>query len=246
MLARSLEQMAAMAAWTDRPEAAAWRERAARTRAAFGAAFVGADGLVGNGSHTSYILALRLGLVPPALRARAGARLAAEIARRGRLLTTGFLGTPLALDAIVDAGYPALAVELLLRTDYPSWGYMARRGATTIWERWNGDTGDVSMNSFNHYALGAVCSFLYRRVAGVEPIAPGFRRFRVAPLFDSRFPAAGATVKTASGTIEVAWRRRGGQVLLDLQVPGNSVAEVDLPGVRAAHGAGRHRFAVAG
>lgn len=239
MLARSLDQMARMAQWTGRPDAGDWRDRAGRTRRAFIARFVAADGRVGNGSHTGYILALRLGLVPEALRARVGERLAAEIVRRGRLLTTGFLGTPLALDALVDTGHAALAFDLLLRTDYPSWGYMVTRGATTTWERWNSDVGDVSMNSFNHYAFGAVCSFLYRRIGGIEPIEPGFRRFRVAPAIDPRFGTASTTLDSASGRIAVAWRRRGGRLSLDLTVPANSVAQVVLPGIDRLYGPGR-------
>ncbi|NYD90722.1 family 78 glycoside hydrolase catalytic domain [Sphingomonas melonis] len=244
MLARSLDQMAAMAAWTGRADAAAWQARAERTRAAFAAAFVTADGRVGNGSHTGYILALRLRLVPPGLHARVGQRLAAEIARRGGLLTTGFLGTPLALDALVDAGQATLAFDLLLRTAFPSWGYMVEHGATTIWERWNGDTGDVSMNSFNHYALGAVCAFLYRRLGGVEPVAPGFRHVRVAPLFDPRIASAGVTLDSASGRIVTSWRRERGEVTLDLTVPANTLAEVVLPGITVSRGSGDHRFTV--
>ncbi|GAA0662680.1 alpha-L-rhamnosidase [Sphingomonas insulae] len=244
MLARSLDQMATMAAWIGRADTRHWQAKAARTRAAFAQAFVAADGAVGNGSHTGYILALRLRLVPDVLRARAGQRLAREVDRRGRLLTTGFLGTPLGLDALADAGHDRLAFDLLLRTDYPSWGYMARQAATTIWERWNGDTGDVSMNSFNHYALGAVCSFLYRRIGGVEPVEPGFRRFRVAPLFDPRFASAGVSLDSASGRIETAWRRTGGQVTLDLAVPANTLAQVVLPGIDRTCRPGRHRLVV--
>ncbi|KQN73490.1 alpha-L-rhamnosidase [Sphingomonas sp. Leaf62] len=243
MLARSLDQMAQMAMWTGRADARQWHQKAARTRAAFMAAFVGADSTVGNGSHTGYILALRLGLVPDALRARAGERLAAEVIRRGRLLTTGFLGTPLALDALVDAGHAPLAFDLLLRTGYPSWGYMVTRGATTTWERWNSDVGDVSMNSFNHYAFGAVCSFLYRRIGGIEPIEPGFQRFRVAPVLDPRFRSATTSLDSASGRIVVAWRHDGRQALLDLTVPANTVAQVVLPGIDALYGSGRHRVA---
>lgn len=243
MLARSLDQMAQMAAWTGQADAGRWREKAARTRAAFIAAFVGADGRVGNGSHSGYILALRLGLVPDALRRRTGELLAAEVIRRGRLLTTGFLGTPLALDALVDAGHAALAFDLLLRTNYPSWGYMVTRGATTTWERWNSDVGDVSMNSFNHYAFGAVCSFLYRRIGGIEPIEPGFRRFRVAPVLDRRFRSATTSLDSASGRIVVAWRHDGSRVSLDVTVPANTVAHVVLPDVDALYGSGWHSLA---
>ncbi|HWT51531.1 MAG TPA: family 78 glycoside hydrolase catalytic domain, partial [Caulobacter sp.] len=243
MLARSVDQLAQMAAWTGRTsEAARWRRQAEETRAAFAKAYVRADGSVGNGSHTGYILALRLGLLPPGLRKPAGEKLAADIRRRGVLLSTGFLGTPLALDALADVGETRLAFDLLLRTDYPSWGYMVRRGATTTWERWNSDTGDVSMNSFNHYALGAVCAFLYRRVAGVEPTEPGFGRFRVAPLIDRRIGSAGATLDSARGRIETSWRVVGDRVNLTLRVPANSHAEVSLPGLRRTVGAGRYRF----
>nr|WP_294816442.1 alpha-L-rhamnosidase [uncultured Sphingomonas sp.] len=243
MLARSLDQMAHMAAWTGREaDASAWRHRAETTRTAFARAFVAADGIVGNGSHTGYILALRLDLVPKALRDEAGRRLAADIRRRGTLLSTGFLGTPLALDALVDIGETALAYDLLLRTDYPSWGYMVRRGATTTWERWNSDVGDVSMNSFNHYAFGAVCSFLYRRVGGVEPVEPGFRRFRIAPAFDPRIDSAGVSLRSASGPIRMQWVRDGRHIVARLEVPANTTAELVLPDLRRICRPGRYEF----
>ena len=243
MLARSVDQLAQMAAWTGRAsEADRWRAQHSRIRDAFAAAFVTSDGLVGNGSQCSYILALRLDLVPPALRAKAGALLAADIRSRGTLLSTGFLGTPLALDALADVGEGTLAWDLLLRSDFPSWGYMVRKGATTIWERWNGDTGDVAMNSFNHYALGAVCGFLYRRIAGIDPIEPGFAKFRVAPVFDPRIPRFGGKVDSIRGPIETRWNFRDGHAALDLVVPSNTTAEIIVQGTRRDVGAGHHQF----
>jgi alpha-L-rhamnosidase len=244
MLARSIDQLAQMASWTGRTaDAARWRAQHDRVRDAFASAFVKADGTVGNGSHCSYILALRLNLVPDALRARSGALLAADIRRRGTLLSTGFLGTPLALDALADIGEGKLAWDLLLRTDFPSWGYMVQHGATTIWERWNGDTGDVAMNSFNHYALGAVCGFLYRRVAGIDPIEPGFAKFRVAPVLDHRVAQFGGRVDSVRGRIETRWTYRAGRTVLDLTVPPNSSAEVLIPGGRRQIGPGDHQIA---
>jgi alpha-L-rhamnosidase len=232
-----------MAAWTGRSsDAERWRRQAQETRAAFARTFVRADGTVGNGSHTGYILALRLGLLPSDLRKPAGEKLAADIRRRGGLISTGFLGTPLALDALADVGETRLAFDLLLRTDYPSWGYMVRRGATTTWERWNSDVGDVSMNSFNHYAFGAVCSFLYRRVGGVEPVEPGFRRFRVAPALDPRIGAAGVSLDTASGPVRLKWVRDGGHIVTRLEVPANTVAELVLPRLHRICRPGRHEF----
>lgn len=243
MLARSLDQVAKMAQWSGRPsEGHRWRELAERTRAAFKRAFVAPDGTVGNGSHTGYILALRLSLVPEALRGASGRLLAASIHKRGKLLTTGFLGTPLALDALVDVGEHILAYDLLLRTEYPSWGYMIQRGATTMWERWNSDVGDVSMNSFNHYAFGAVSSFLYRRVAGIDPIEPGFRRFRVAPIFDPRIDGASVSLSSASGPIRVVWSRRRERIHLDLTSPPNSEAIIVLPGINKLVRSGTHSF----
>ncbi len=243
MLARSVDQLAKMAAWTGRSsEALRWRQQRELIRTAFASAFVGAEGTVGNGSHTGYILALRIGLIPQIQRKAAGEKLAADIRRRGALISTGFLGTPLALDALADAGHVRLAFDLLLRTEYPSWGYMVRRGATTTWERWNGDTGDVSMNSFNHYALGAVCGFLYRRVAGIEPIEPGYAQFRVAPLIDRRIQSAGATVDSVRGRIDTNWRVEGDNAILNLRVPANSRAEVVSPTSTRAVGPGDHTF----
>src|SRR3546814_4231676 len=127
-------------------------------------------------------------LVPPALRAAAADILAADIRARGMTLSTGFLGTPYLLDVLADAGKPDEVAGLLLQTGYPSWGYMVAKGATTMWERWNGDTGDLAMNSSNHYAFGAVVGFFYRRLAGIAPAAPGFRRIAARPLW---LPAVG-------------------------------------------------------
>lgn len=243
MLARSIDQVAKMAAWTGRDaEAAHWREAHGRVRSAFQRKFVKTDGTVGNGSQCSFIMALTLGLLTPTQHAAAGKLLAADIRQRGSLLSTGFLGTPLALDALASVGEEKLAWDLLLRNQYPSWGYMVERGATTIWERWNGDTGDVAMNSFNHYALGAVAAFLYRRVAGIEPTEPGFARFRVAALPDERIPSAGATLDTVRGRIETRWSRAAGRVSLEVSVPGNCIATVALPDGEAEAGPGRHRF----
>lgn len=195
----------------------------------FRTAFVAADGSVGNGSQTGYILALRYRLVPDALRAAAADRLVADIRRRGTLLSTGFLGTPGSLDVLCDVGHSRLAYDLLLRTEFPGWGYMIEKGATTIWERWNGDTGDVSMNSFNHYALGAICGFMFRRIAGIDATQPGFRAFRFKPEFDARVPRGGARYDSVMGTIRTRWERQADRFTLALTVPANVSAEVHLP-----------------
>ena len=222
---------AEMARASGRTGQAAWLDALHRRIAeAFRAAYVGADGRVGNGSQTGYILALHFGLVPPALRDAAGRRLADDIEARGGVLSTGFLGTPFSLDVLADIGRADLVYDLLLRTEFPSWGYMVAKGATTIWERWNGDVGDVAMNSFNHYALGAVAGFLFRRIAGIDAAAPGFSQILVRPVLDPRLRHAGADYDSVLGRISTDWRWTPGESFdLALTIPPNAAARVALP-----------------
>lgn len=226
-----------MAAATERhAEARIYEDRRRDIIAAFRKAFVGSDGTVGNGSQTGYVLALHLGLVGTELRAAAARKLCDDIRRRGNVLSTGFLGTPHALDVLADAGEVALVYDLLDRTDYPSWGYMISKGATTMWERWNSDTGDLAMNSFNHYAFGAIVGFLYRRIAGIDAMHPGFKRARIRPLVSGRLNQAGATYDSRSGRFRTDWSKNpDGSFELALAVPANSGAEVHLPAGRSGH-----------
>jgi alpha-L-rhamnosidase len=160
----------------------------------------------------------------------AGQRLAADIERRGVLLATGFLGTPNSLDVLADLGRSDLVYSLLLRTDYPSWGYMIRKGATTMWERWNGDVGDVQMNSYNHYAFGAVSGFLFRRIAGIDAGAPGFKEIVVRPVLDPRVRRGGGDYQSAMGMISTDWEQGpGGALRLAVEIPANATARIHLP-----------------
>jgi alpha-L-rhamnosidase len=231
MWKHSVDAMAEMALGSGRrPEAVRYQELSQRITAAFQQEFVRPDGSMGNGSQAGYILALWFGLVPDALRAAATGHLVADIRRRGTLLSTGFLGTPYSLDALVENGQDSLVYDLLLRTDFPSWGYMIRKDATTIWERWNGDVGDVAMNSFNHYALGAVTGFVFRRIAGIDPVRAGFLSFRFDPVLDSRVPRGGGDYDSILGRITTDWEMQpDGGFDLRLVVPTNSRAEVRIP-----------------
>ena len=229
------ELMTQMARATGRTAEA---ERYAKLRAdivaAFRKAFVRPDGGVGNDSQTSHILALRFGLLPDDLRAASVGRLGADIEKRGNRLSTGFLGTPYILDALADHGREATAVALLRQTAFPSWGYMVEKGATSMWERWNGDTGDVAMNSYNHYAFGAVAGFLYRRLAAIEPLTPGFEQIRIRPLNDARLPTGGGTYDSVMGRISTDWTRTAAGFELAVTIPPNARAEVHLPGSRVS------------
>ena len=229
--AESTAKLAQMAEAIGRAEeASSLRIRHAAIAAAFRRQFLNADGTIGNGSQTGYILPLRFGLLSPGARATAQARLVADIRRRGMVLSTGFLGTPHALDVLADAGYAEIVRALLERTTYPSWGYMVVKGATTMWERWNGDVGDISMNSFNHYALGAVVGFFYRHIAGIDAGAPGFRRIVIKPGFDLGLRSAGAQYESVAGTIATHWSLEDSSFELRLTVPCSTRAEVHVPG----------------
>lgn len=138
--------------------------------AAFRKAFVKPDGTVGNGSQTSYALAIAFNLLEERERNLAAEKLVADIRARDNHLTTGFVGTPHLMTALSETGHFDVAWDLFRQTTYPSWRYMIEKGATTIWERWNGDTGDPGMNSFNHYAFGSVGEWVDRYVAGIRDI----------------------------------------------------------------------------
>ncbi|MDX2276642.1 MAG: family 78 glycoside hydrolase catalytic domain [Hyphomonadaceae bacterium] len=230
MWANSTKLMIDMAAAIGRTEdAARYNELWSNIQRAFVAAFLSGDGVVGNGSQTGYVLALHFGLLPEAARAQAAEHLAADIRRRGDKLSTGFLGTPYILDALADHGHGDVAWSLLLQTDYPSWGYMLRKGATTMWERWNSDVGDVSMNSYNHYAFGAVVGFMFRRVAGIAPGEPGFKTVLIDPLLDPRVTRGGADYESVRGRISTRWRRSSERLNLDVEIPANANARIKIP-----------------
>ncbi|MEU4156472.1 family 78 glycoside hydrolase catalytic domain [Actinoplanes sp. NPDC026670] len=233
--------------------------RATAVAGAFADAYLTADGRIQGDSQTAYVLALSFDLVPAALRDAAGKRLAERVASRGYHLSTGFLGTPDLLPALSDTGNLDIAYRLLTNRDYPSWGYEIARGATTIWERWDsikpdGTFGDVSMNSFNHYAYGAVGDWMYRTIGGIRPddSAPGYRHVTIAPKPGGGLTSARATYLSRYGRFVSDWKLdTAGQMSLNVTVPGNTTATVEIPaasrwavteGGRPAAGADGVRF----
>ena len=168
-------------------DAAKYAELLARIKDAFRREFVTGTARVGENTQTAYVLALHFDLLPEAQRAGAAARLAREIRER-KHLTTGFVGTPYLCFVLTRFGYLDEAYLLLNREAYPSWLYPVKQGATTIWERWDGQKPDGSfqdpgMNSFNHYAYGAIGEWMYRIMAGLDTDAdaPGYKRALIAP-----------------------------------------------------------------
>ena len=204
-------------------------------RAAFDREFVTAAGRVGESTQTAYALALQFGLLPDSLVITAGDRLAADVRLHGGHLTTGFLGTPNLLDALANTGHLAAAYALLLQRTYPSWLYPITRGATTMWERWDGvepdgTVEDPSMNSFNHYAFGAVGDWMHRTIGGldVDPAAPGYKHSLVTPRPGGGLDSARTSLDTRYGTLASAWTRHGGAFTLDVAVPPNTYSTVTL------------------
>ena len=179
-------------------------------------------------------MALGFGLLPEAARPAAGDRLAELVQAADTHLATGFLGTPLVLPALSDNGHHELACRLLRQDTYPSWLFEIKNGATSIWERWNGWTPEQGfyaprMNSFNHYAFGAVGDWMYRYLAGLNPVEPGYRRTELRPRPGAGFTAARATHESLYGVHECGWRIADDHLRVDVAVPGNTSATVVLP-----------------
>lgn len=229
-------------------DVARYRRVADGARAAWQAEFVRPDGTLRVQTQASHVRALAFDLVPDGLRPAVADGLVGLVAEAGGHLGTGFLSTGLLLPTLAEAGRVDTAYALLLQDTEPSWLTMIDRGATTVWERWDGvDQHGDAHGSLNHYSKGAVASFLHRHVAGLQPTAPGYRTFQVRPL-----PGGGLTWATLRhdspfGPIEVAWRIDDDAFELDVQVPPGTSAQVVLPdGSTEEVGPGPHHRRVTG
>jgi alpha-L-rhamnosidase len=213
-----------------------YSELVANIRAAFQKAYIKENGEVGTGTQTSYVVALYTKMAPENLEPLLVDRLVRDIESRKWHLSTGFLGTPFLLFTLADHGRTDVAYRLLLNETYPSWGYMLSKGATTWWERWNGDTGDPAMNSYNHYAFGSVIAWVYRYMAGIDTdlSTPGFKKIIVHPHLDPQVSFAKGEYDSIYGKIVADWKGSArGSFTLSLTIPANTTAEVFLPA--AAH-----------
>jgi alpha-L-rhamnosidase len=207
-------------------------------RTAFQKAYIKDDGEVGTGTQTSYVVALYTKMAPADLEPLLVDKLVKDIESRDWHLSTGFLGTPFLLFTLADHGRSDVAYRLLLNDTYPSWGYMLSKGATTWWERWNGDTGDPAMNSYNHYAFGSVIAWVYRYAAGIDttPDSPGFKEIVVHPHLDARMTSARADYESVYGKIVSDWKGTpAGPFSLRVTIPANTSAKVFLPAITGAN-----------
>ena len=225
-------------------DAARYADQLAKIKEAFRREFVTDGGRVGEGTQTAYALALQFDLLPEALRPVAAGKLAEDVRTR-KHLTTGFLGTPYLCHVLSRYGYLDEAYLLLNREEYPSWLYPVKQGATTIWERWDGQKPDgtfqiTDMNSFNHYAYGAIGEWMYRVMAGIEidEAAPGYKHILIQPQPGGGFTSVTASHETPYGKVASAWTLQDGRFELAVEVPPNTRATVRLPKARARE---RHR-----
>jgi alpha-L-rhamnosidase len=203
---------------------------------AFQRRFLTPEGLLASGTQTSYVLALYFGLVPKNLRPFTAGELVRQIRKRDFHLATGFVGTPHILDVLATHGHLDVAYKLLEQESFPSWLFPVKNGATTIWERWDSWTPkngmqDPEMNSFNHYAYGAVGAFMVRTVAGLEidPEDPGYRHIIFQPQPGGSLEWAEARLDTDRGPVSIRWEREGESLNIDLEIPEGSTATLKLP-----------------
>lgn len=222
-----------------------WRRAARRCRDAFvgtfydpGTAEVRGVGDAGyRQAHT--VLALAFDLLPRGQRQRVADRLARDVRDRGDHLSTGALATKHLLPVLTRWGHAATAWAVATQTTYPSWGFWVERGATTLWEHWKEES-----RSRGHYFLGTVDDWLYSSVAGLAPLAPGWRRAAIAPALTAHLDWAAAHVRTPQGDLAVRWERDDAGVLLEAEVPVGTTADVSLGGTRRELASGRHSLRV--
>jgi alpha-L-rhamnosidase len=234
---RLLADIARVLGKTD--DAKCYAELAQKVAQAFNHEFVTPAGRIGPNTQTAYVLALHFDLLPESMRPLVAERLAEEIGRCGYHLTTGFVGTPYLCHVLSRYGYTDVAYKLLNQEECPSWLYPVKQGATTIWERWDGikpdgSFQDAGMNSFNHYAYGAVGDWLYQVVAGLKPDRnlPGYKRILIQPEPGGGLTYARASLDSMYGRVESKWTVEHNFYQLTVTIPGNSEGIVHLPATK--------------
>jgi alpha-L-rhamnosidase len=205
-----------------------------RTRSAFNAEYVSADGIVRSDCTTAYTLAIVFDLLSPELERLAGDRLARLVVKSGHRISTGFAGTPYVCEALARTGHLDDAYALLQQRECPSWLYPVTMGATTVWERWDSMLPDGSINpgemtSFNHYALGAVADWMHRTVAGIAPLEPGYGRVLLAPRPGGDLTWAAASLETRHGLVAIRWALAEGVLTVESTLPSGVTGVLSLP-----------------
>lgn len=197
--------------------------------------FITPTARIASNTQTAYVLSLYFDLIPDSIKANCAKRLAADVEKFGHI-TAGFLGSPHICKVLTDYGYDSLAFKLLFNKNYPSWLYPVTKGATTIWERWdgikrNGAFQDEGMNSFNHYAYGAVGKWMYSSIAGVDvdPEKPGYKNIIMKPFLPKELNYAKINYHSIYGPITANWKKGDNTFVYEIEIPANTTADVYLP-----------------
>lgn len=211
-----------------------------KIKEAFRKEYVTPNGRLVSGTQTAYVLALNFDMLPESLRKQAAERLVENIKSYDDHLTTGFLGTPYLCEVLTRFGYDSVAYKLLLQDTYPSWLYPVKMGGTTIWERWDGEKPDSTfenpgMNSFNHYAYGAIGDWMYRKMVGLDTYEDGvgYRHIRIQPHPGGGLSYASASLDTYYGKVSNSWKIENHRIVMDVAIPANTRATIYLPATNA-------------
>jgi len=240
--ARCASMMAEMAqALGNTSDAATYRLLFTNICSAFQANFVAGDGKVGSDSEGGYALALGFNLLTPAQSALGTNRLAASVSAQNGHPSTGMVTTHLLLPALTSIGRSDLAYQMLAKTDYPSWGYEVGLGATTIFELWNSVNSDGTvntsldgMNSLNHANFGTCAEWFYRGILGIDLLEPGFKTILINPQLGGGLTWAQGCYNSIQGPIASAWQFTNNTLSLNVTIPANTTAQIDVPTTNAS------------
>lgn len=204
--------------------------------------FIHEDGSIDGDLQGLYVMALHSGVADGELAQKVADRLEAMIKANGGGLNTGFVSTPHLLDILTNYGHEDRAWKLLFRTESPSWLYQVEQGATTIWENWNAirPDGTVTASSYNHYSLGAVGSWIYRHIGGLNCMGPGRRFIEFAPKVNCGLQWADCSCRTPYGLAACRWEKKEHQTVVEITVPHGVSAVVRLPGIERELTPGTH------
>ncbi len=225
----------------EREDAERYRIAFRKTQAAFLEKYAEENGVLKENTQTACAMALDLDVLPASIKPVVAKQLVKLLEKNKGLLATGFLGAKHLLPALSNMGYQSEALALFMQKGFPSWLYEVVNGATSIWERWDsytiengfGGAQNTGMNSFSHYAFGAVAEWMFRNLLGIDMAENGFRRIVIRPEPNAVLSPVVGTYRSINGEIKTAWNIRGDHLKLELSIPANTTAEVWLPALGA-------------
>ena len=210
--------------------------------------YISKNGRVCDNTQTAQAVALKFGLVKN--RERVAEKLNDLVVENQNRISTGFIGTTYICDMLCENGYSEKAFELLFQEEYPSWFYSIKKGATTIWEHWdgikpNGDFWSKDMNSYNHYAYGSIADFMYKKIGGISPLEPGYKEISIKPVMDKHLTYAKTSVETMYGKVSTDWEIENEKFVMNVEIPCNTKAHIELPnGECFTVGSGKYSYNV--